>query len=54
MLALAGDQADSIPGLPGIGEKTALSLLQQFGSLEGLLAQAEQVGRTYGLVCVRW
>lgn len=35
-LALAGDASDNIPGIAGIGKKTALALLQAFGSLEGL------------------
>jgi DNA polymerase-1 len=34
--ALAGDVSDNIPGLPGIGEKTATKLLQQYGSLQGI------------------
>ena len=34
--ALAGDVSDNIPGLPGIGEKTAAKLLQQYGSLQGI------------------
>jgi ribonuclease HI len=37
VLGLAGDAADNIPGVPGIGEKTAADLVQQFGSLEGVL-----------------
>ncbi|HDQ16397.1 MAG TPA: DNA polymerase I [Bacteroidetes bacterium] len=36
VLALAGDTADNIPGIPGIGEKTALKLLQEFKSIEGI------------------
>lgn len=41
--ALAGDSADNIPGVPGIGEKTALQLVQQYGSVEKLLQQLSQV-----------
>ena len=37
VLGLAGDTADNIPGVPGIGEKTAARLVRQFGSLEGVL-----------------
>lgn len=36
VLGLAGDTADNIPGVPGIGEKTAAKLVKQFGSLEGV------------------
>lgn len=39
MLGLMGDAADNIPGCPGVGEKTAQKLIQQFGSVEKLLEQ---------------
>lgn len=41
--ALRGDTSDNIPGIPGVGEKTASQLLQQFGSVEALLAGLEQL-----------
>ena len=41
--ALTGDPSDNIPGVPGIGDKTAARLLQQFGSLEGIYAHIEEV-----------
>lgn len=43
ILALAGDTSDNVPGVPGIGVKTAAQLLEQFGDLETLLAQAETI-----------
>ncbi|MGK6352605.1 DNA polymerase I [Parapedobacter sp. DT-150] len=43
ILGLWGDAVDNIPGIPGIGEKTAKSLIQQFGSIEGLLANTDQL-----------
>ena len=41
--ALAGDSTDNVPGVPGIGVKTAAELIQQFGDLDTLLAQAETI-----------
>ncbi|MBA3816398.1 MAG: DNA polymerase I [Parachlamydiaceae bacterium] len=42
-LAMTGDASDNIPGLPGIGPKTAVALLKQFGSLDNLLAAPEKI-----------
>jgi DNA polymerase-1 len=41
--SLAGDSVDNVPGVPGIGVKTAAQLLEEFGDLETLLAQAETI-----------
>jgi DNA polymerase-1 len=41
--ALMGDASDNIPGVPSIGEKTALKLVQQFGSLESILERVSEV-----------
>ena len=43
LMGLRGDTSDNIPGVPGIGEKTATQLLQQFGSLEQVLASVEEI-----------
>ena len=43
LMGLRGDTSDNIPGVPGIGEKTATQLLQQFGSLEDVLGSVEQI-----------
>ncbi len=43
MLALMGDSSDNVPGVPGIGEKTAIKLLKEYGSVEELLAHADEV-----------
>lgn len=43
LIGLKGDTSDNIPGVPGIGEKTAAQLLARFGSLEEVLTHADQV-----------
>jgi DNA polymerase I len=43
LIGLKGDTSDNIPGIPGIGEKTAAQLLQQFGDLDGVLANIDKV-----------
>ncbi len=43
VLGLAGDTSDNIPGVPGIGEKTASGLIQEFGDIENLLANIDKV-----------
>jgi DNA polymerase I len=42
-LALVGDSSDNVPGVPSVGPKTAVSLLEQFGSLDGIYAGLEQL-----------
>ena len=42
-LGLKGDTSDNIPGVPGVGEKTAAKLLQEYGSLDEVLAHAESI-----------
>jgi DNA polymerase I len=44
LLSLIGDTSDNVPGVPSVGQKTAQKLLQQFETLEGVLASAEKVG----------
>lgn len=41
--AIVGDKSDNIPGVPGVGEKTAISLLQKFGSLDAIYQNMDQV-----------
>lgn len=43
ILALMGDSVDNIPGIPGIGEKTAKKLVKEYGSLENLLEKANEL-----------
>lgn len=43
LLGLMGDQADNIPGCPGVGEKTAVKLIAQFGSIDNLLARTAEL-----------
>ena len=43
LLALAGDSADNVPGVPGIGPKTAVELLNTYGDLEGILTNAHEI-----------
>ena len=42
-IGLKGDTSDNIPGVPGIGDKTAADLLQKFGDLEGVLSSIDQI-----------
>ncbi|HEX2267543.1 MAG TPA: 5'-3' exonuclease H3TH domain-containing protein, partial [Actinomycetota bacterium] len=42
-VALKGDPSDNIPGIPGVGEKTASKLIQDFGSIEELLARSSEI-----------
>ena len=41
--ALKGEQADNLPGIPGVGEKTAAQLLQKYGDIEGIIAHADEL-----------
>jgi len=43
MLSLMGDSSDNVPGVPGIGPKTALSLISEFGNLDNILASIEKI-----------
>lgn len=45
IIALMGDDVDNIPGVTGIGEKTAVALIKEFGSLDNLLKHCEKIGK---------
>ena len=45
LIGLKGDTSDNIPGVPGIGDKTAAQLLQRFGSLEAVLENVDEISR---------
>ena len=42
-MALKGDTSDNIPGVPGVGEKTASKLIQEYGRVEELLAHTDEL-----------
>ena len=44
-LALMGDAVDNIPGVPGVGRKTAQTLLKHFHTLDGVLDSIDQIGK---------
>lgn len=45
VMALSGDTSDNIPGIPGVGEKTAINLIRQFGSIDNVFEHTDQVTR---------
>lgn len=45
VMGLMGDASDNIPGVPGIGEKTAQALIREYGTIENLLAHAQDIAR---------
>ena len=47
-LALMGDKADNIPGVPGVGPKTAVKWLHEYDSMEGIIGNAEAIGGKVG------
>ena len=49
VLALMGDSVDNVPGIPGVGPKTASALITQFGSLENMLSRAGEIETIKGL-----
>ncbi len=48
VLGLAGDTSDNVPGVPNVGPKTAIKFVKKYGSLEGALANADDVGGKTG------
>lgn len=46
--ALAGDSSDNIPGIPGVGEKTAVSLIEKYGDLDGVYSHAGEIAGKLG------
>lgn len=48
MKALMGDHSDNIPGIPGVGEKTALKLLSEYGSVEEVIAHGDEIKGALG------
>jgi DNA polymerase I len=44
MMGLCGDTSDNVPGVPGIGPKTALALVQQFGSMQAMYDRIDEIG----------
>ena len=46
--ALMGDSSDNIPGIPGVGEKTALKLIAEYGDLDGVYAHADEISGKLG------
>jgi DNA polymerase-1 len=45
VMGLSGDSSDNIPGIPGVGEKTAVDLIKEFGSLENVLDRVEAINK---------
>ncbi|MGZ3406748.1 MAG: DNA polymerase I [Polyangia bacterium] len=49
VLALMGDSVDNVPGVPGVGPKTAAALIQAYGSVEGMIAHVDEIANLPGL-----
>ncbi len=54
ILALWGDTSDNIPGVPGIGEKTACKLVQEWGTVENILANTDKIAGKQGEKIAAW